>query len=826
MYSKTVDLSGEWQVIGTSLDNKKIELTGTVPGSALNDIVKNNIKKADGGIFYRDNDKLFSEYENYSFVYTKTFEITEIPENPILFFGRLDTYCDIYLNDKYVAYCQNGNISYEFDIADMLEPGENKLEVYFYSPALRVWGRKPMPGAFTNERMHTRRTQCSYSWDWTARFLTCGISGEVYIKSIPSEQYIKDTYINTERIFEDAAIVSADVEFANYKNGETFDFLICDGEKTVASDKAYCNYAHTKLHFTVNKPKLWYPLGHGGQNLYSFVVKKDDKVIYQTEFGIRTVDILEIRDEEGSENYKNCIELKKTKFAQSYDKNTEFSSFWLLINGRKIMCKGANWVPCEPFCTGNNDKRITEILELAAAAGVNMIRIWGGGQFESEHFYDECTRLGIMVTQDFLMACGKYPEGEQWFLEELKIEAEYISKLIRNKPCLVWWTGDNENAIDHQKTEKDYRGRSSAYLAIAPVIYKNDPNRRFLHSSPYGGALFGSNTVGTSHNTQFMGYMFQYFEGDDVSGYKDMFKDFKGRFIAEEPTMGAASYNSLKRFMTDEDIFGDNEEMWLYHTKNNPYLKKQLFHNMADFAEKVLGEFKDGHDRLFKYQYVQYEWVRLSLEQARRDKWFSSGVIFWMLNDCWPAASGWALIDYYTKPKASYYSFKRTAKPCIAALDLEDKKYTLYICNDGEAKSAEIKLYKMSENPVDLETIYNEEIEIKENISYPIYNIDEAEIKDGEFLIADVLIDGKVIDRAFYRKGILDLKPCDDITVDTEPSPCGGSLIKIKADSYIHSVCIETDEVLSDNYFSLLPGEERYIEVADTENIKVIAYTL
>ena len=297
-----------------------------------------------------------------------------------------------------------------------------------------------------------------------------------------------------------------------------------------------------------------------------------------------------------------------------------------------------------------------------------MIRIWGGGAFESKHFYDECSRLGITVTQDFLMACGSYPEDEDWFIEELKKEAKYAARLMRNQPCLMWWSGDNENAVNGCDTDENYQGRRSAYEGIAPILYNEDPMRRFLPSSPFGGKKYASNTVGTTHNTQYLGEMFGYFLQDDCSDYKEFFKKFRARFIAEEPQMGAISLPSLKKIMGDEYIY-EGDEMWLYHTKTNPCLPHELYEYIVGFARAVLGDFKDGKDRVFKFRYIQYEWIRVVMEQMRREKGFCSGIVYWMLNDCWPAASGWSLIDFYNLPKDAYYSFKRCAKPVVSSID-------------------------------------------------------------------------------------------------------------------------------------------------------------
>lgn len=570
----------------------------------------------------------------------------------------------------------------------------------------------------------------------------------------------------------------------------------------------------------MENPRLWYPNGYGEAELYSLEIKCNDRLLYHTKFGIRTIKIMELSDKEGSTSYHKCIELKKTPFSQYYDKNDEFSGFVLKVNGEKIMCKGANWVPCEPFANGNTDKKVTALLELAKEAGVNMIRVWGGGDIETEHFYDECSRLGIMVTQDFLMACGQYPEDEQWFLNQLTKEAEYAVNLIRNKACLMWWSGDNENAVLGCDTDINYMGRASAYKAIAPVIYKKDYSRRFLPSSPYGGKNYASNTKGTTHNTQFLGEFFPYMLKEDVSDYKDYLKLYNARFIAEEPVLGAVSEACLKKIMTEDDIYGEDLSMWLYHTKSNPAIDTELFDLMYSFAQGILGKFKDGCDRFFKLKYLQYEWLRVSLERVRREKWFCSGVVYWMLNDCWPAASGWSLIDYYGEPKAGYYSFKRAAKQIVLSVDLEDDLYKFHVCNDGKAEKLSLKWYAVSKDGKIVSESEVKEIYAEANTSFIALEIKAETIPEDCFIVADINND-----RAFYKKGILEINASNDriATLKTD-----GESVSIKANAYIHALELCGDAVFEDNYFSMLPGEERVIKYKKTGEtaIRAQAYTI
>jgi beta-mannosidase len=677
-------------------------------------------------------------------------------------------------------------------------------------------------GAFTRERMYTRRMQCTYGWDWVARFLTssmgeCEVLGFDEIE-IPEE----NVYITTLDVDDESATVRVDVSFPSEYGGKVFEFSVIDPDGgTCCEISKYCNEELVRLYFDIPNAKVWYPNGYGAQPLYTLTIKADGQALYSERFGIRTVKIMQLPDPKGSHNHELALSVKNCE----YDFNEAFSGFVVKINGEKVFCRGANWVPCVPFACGNIDERQTEILELSARAGVNMLRVWGGGAFESKHFYSECSRLGIMVTQDFLMACGSYPEEEDWFIEELKKEAEYVVRLCRNQPCLMWWSGDNENAVGGSDTDENYCGRRSAYKGIAPVLYREDPYRRFLPSSPFGGRLYASNTVGTTHNTQFLGMLFKYITKNDLTDYKDELKKYRARFIAEEPQLGAASLPSLRRFMNDDDIFRD-EEMWRYHMKTNPGLQMELYDYMVCMAEKVLGQFSDPQDKLFKLQYVQYEWMRVVMEQAKRERDFCSGIIFWMMNDCWPASAGWSLIDYYNIPKNAYYSFKRCAKPIIASVDHENGAYRVYVINDGDATAVKVNIKTLSGDRKSIKEFKSLNCIAKKYSSQLVFEGHDI-LQEGEILICDVESEfGK--DRAFYRHGRLEIMPVGvNFAIDEKHHT-----ITVSAnEKYVHAVMISANAIFDDNCFSLMPFEARTIsyqadEDCDDARLSVEAYTL
>ena len=813
-----LSLNGCWQ--GECIDAngiKKFDFTGNVPGCVHTDLAGKHIPE---DIFYRNNADECEWIESCDWRYTTVFTLSEVPAKAKLVFEGLDTYADIYLNRVYVGTVDNMFISHLFDVAYILNEGENTLSVCFRSPVREVEGLENRDGAFTTERMHTRRIQCTYGWDWVARLVTCGIWRDVYLDFSDSFA-VRNAYIYTEQIIGSSAQIVVEAEFENYREGKIVETEVVSPEKkTVYRHRKFCKEPFLKQYIDIPDAKLWYPTGYGDQPLYTLKICGKEFA-----FGIRTATVLQLPDEKGSEYYQKCLEIKDSVSGEIYDKNEEFSGFQLLVNGVPIMCKGANWVPSEPFPSAEKDEKITELLTLAAEAGVNMLRVWGGGIFEKQHFYNECDRLGILVTQDFLMACGHYPEEKAEFIAQLQKETEFAAYALRNHPSLVWWSGDNENAVWGSDEAEDYKGRTAIHEGIMPVLDRLDPKRRFMLSSPCGGNTYASKTVGTTHNTQYLGdSIFPYILDTDMTDYKEFFATLLARFIAEEPTLGAVSLPSLRRFMTDDDIF-NSDEMWNYHTKGNPCLPFTLFDLLQDFSGKVLGKFKNGADRYFKMKYSQFEWIRVSMENIRRNRGFNNGIIYWMWNDCWPASSGWAFVDYYCLPKASFYSFKRCAKSLLASIEKTDK-YEIYLCNDGLSEKQVTLSVQLVRNG-EISPITQADVLIPAAKSEKVFFVPLSEVPEDAMIICDVTDEGKLIDRAFFKSGALPVEVTDTVRVVSKKE----SSIAVTADRYVHAIELEGEFIFDDNYFSLLPGEERTVTFrpctgAKSDDISVTGYTI
>lgn len=791
-------LENNWVLTGDKIGT----VSATVPGCVHTDLIKEGIIK---DLFWRDNNKQYEWIENEDFTYSCTFDAKE-SDDAVLVFEGLDTYCDIYLNGCAIGSADNMFISHEFNIGGKLQERDNVLEIRFRSPIKEVADRPALNGAFTTERLHTRRMQCTYGWDWVDRFVTCGVYRPVYIR-YGSDMYVDSVYVVTENIDEFSAQICVEMEFANFKEGGLVNVAVVspDGD-VVNSAEFYCKEPKAVRRFDITEPQLWYPLGYGEHPIYTLVCTVNDNVHTET-FGIRTLKVLQIPDKEGSDYYNLAKALQEGEIGQIMDKNTTYSGFQLVINGKKILCCGANWVPCEPFPSAETPEKFDKLIDLACKMKLNMLRVWGGGLFENKYFYDCCDRAGILVTQDFLMACGTYPETEEWFIESQRKEAEFAVKYLRNHPSLAWWSGDNENATEASEDMEEYRGRKATIGAIAPAIYKYDRSRMFLPSSPYGGKTYASLTSGTTHNTNYIDRMFDYFYDTDCVDYKEYLGQFSARFIAEEPVFGAVSRKSALRFMEESDILDGEQTILRHHTKNNAWLAHEVFDYITTFALKVLGAPSDLEDRYFKYKYIQFEWFRIVFENMRRNIGFCNGLVFWMFNDCWPASLGWSILDYYCMPKAAYYQFRRCAQTLVSSVTCDGKNYNVTLSNSGfktvVAKGCAYRFDKtnMAEAAEKYEFDITADAYSAGTVKLP-WSLDENNV-----IVCDVVCD-EFADRSFYKHGDLSIHNCNDalrVVARDEHS------ITVCSDSYIHTVELEGDCVFSADYFSLLPGESKTV---------------
>ena len=814
---KKIFLHDGWSFTDSKLDGV---FSAKVPGCLHTDLISAGVIK---DIFYRDNNDKYGWVEDCAPIYETRFDAT-LSDSVRLVFDGLDTFASVYLNGVHLGDTHNMFIPHSFDVTDILKERDNHLRVEFTPPVKAVEGMPVAPGfAFTGDRINARRMQCTYSWDWVARFVTMGIFRPVYLEYRAGLE-IEDVYVRTDALDRFGASIVAEYTLSGFdKPGIVEAELVSPSGRVVYRDRFYADRELMVRKMDIPNPELWYPAGYGEQPLYSFKASTETSE-YKTKLGIRTVRIINHKDAKGTEYYNMASEATKSEVAGPRSVDDEFFGFKVVVNEKEIFCRGGNWVPCDPFASEESDEKISALVKSARDMGANMLRVWGGGHFERPIFFDECDKQGILICHDFLMACGQYPEKQEWFIKELLLESEYAVKLMRNHPCLAWFHGDNENAVDGSDTLADYTGRSSALDGIFPSIYKYSKNVPFLASSPWGGDKFNSITSGTSHNTNFLGEIFNYGYTTDCHDYKEYLAQFTSRFVSEDPTFGAICRESMLEFMTENDLIGEDESILKYHSKTNPGLPVHIYDDVRGFAEHVLGEFEDGEDRFFKCKYIQCEWVRLTQELVLRNLGYSNGIIYWMFNDCWPASLGWAFVDYYLRRKPSYYAFKRLTTPITGSFDVDGK--TLVISNTSDDSDTVF----VSVVALDMSDGFKETARFDTAVfvdPYSTQRIDVSELYTGEniLLVSDVTRDEESY-RSYYKSGKLEIARDDsfDVISVTDNS------ITIRANKYLQAVELEGDYVFSDNYFTMLKGERMTVTFkkfsSKASGVNVKSYTL
>lgn len=817
-----MSLDGEWKITGTGPDQERMELNGKVPGQVHTSLYEAGIIP---DYFWEKQAEDCQWAEDWIWEYSRTFTIPETVDVTALelIFEGLDTYAEIWINGRLIRKTDNMFMTYKL-AGDCLSADSNEIMVRFM-PCRLMTADKPHQRYNTvfgqTERLYIRRMSCTFYWDWVNRFVTAGIWRPVRIVKKQRIQ-LENLYVYTR----DLAATSASLNLSFDISGQTqrqdqMNVEIVDPAGQCVWREASQVWNQTvKLQADLASPELWWPAGYGGQPIYTCKVSyynEQQELVEQAEttFGIRTVRIEQLTDQPGSE------EETQTGILRSYCKDDQSAplpgkSFTLLINGQRIFCKGGNWVPADPFPSEITDAKYDQLIRLARDGNYNLLRSWGGGIYEPDSFFAACDRYGIMVSQDFNLACGEYPEDDAKFVNQIYEEVQCVVPQLRNHPSLVWWCQDNENSMGNDFDDPQRNGRilyNEVFDKLMPVL---DPSRPFRLTSPYGGRQNNAPSIGDCHRSWWLDYCAN---NRLVPDYKE-YINITPRFASESTLSGMPPLPSLRKFLSEDKIAANDRELMEYRTKNNPHLPEgcgTLYELLEHGTQRCLGASRDGIEKARKEGYVQYEWTRLTMEAARRSKWFTSGLQYWMYNDCWPGI-GWSMVDYYGTPKAAYYAMKHAAEPVTVSIKGDQRSYDLeyYVLNDTlQAVSGQMDIY-LVRTKGDAELIYTQNFRCAPNENLIVTSTDQEiwRLPDNETVIVCEIHGEFGIRRAFYHRG----EPADmdfgEASLDCEIRE---HEIVLTAAGYARVVTIETDIWVSDNYFDMLPGERKVVEFADTE---------
>lgn len=799
-------LNGIWQMRSIGEEDY---IDAFVPGSVYNDLLKNNKME---NPYYRDNELKALKLMDKDYEYRRNFDTSKAMldcEEVVLHFKGLDTLADIYLNGLIIGYVNNMHRTWEIEVKKYLKEEENELKIVFHSPTkfIKEADEKQHIGGSEDAMRgfpQIRKTHCMFGWDWGPRLPDMGIWRDALLLGV-NKGRIDNVYVSQEHK-EGKVLLEFQVDMLRTEGKHGLRFHAA-GDKAIKKGYSYEvaitspdgrveAYKDSPEKVIIDNPKLWWPNGYGDQPLYN-------------------VKVVLMHDGEKLDTWEKRIGLRTLTMHIEKDEHGE--SFAHEVNGIKVFAMGADYIPEDNILSRVTPERTYNLLKQCKDAHFNAIRVWGGGNYPYDAFWDACDELGLMVWQDFMFACANYNLTEE-FEENIKEEFADNIKRIRNHPSLAIWCGNNEmeEFVDvgmwglTPKLKSDY---IKIYEYIIPKLVKElDPQTFYWPASPSSGGGFDNPNDENRGDVHYW----------DVWHGNKPFTEYRKFFFRYVSEFGFQSFPALKTVETytepeDRNIFSFVMEK---HQRNNGANSKIMSYMGATYLYPT-----DFDKLLYASQLLQADAIRYGVEHFRRNRGRCMGTIYWQLNDCWPVAS-WASIDYCGRWKALHYYAKRFFAPlmlsckeegfltqnpnvnaepyevrksiqlCIANESMEDEKVTVRWALRNN--KAEIRKEGYSEVTVErLSSKWLDTVDMAEAFLYEDY-VSYEMLKDGE-----VISEGTVIFSVPKHFKFIDPKLSYRIEKDE---------IIISAKCYARSVEIKNendDMLLQDNYFDMNGGERR-----------------
>lgn len=727
-----------------------------------------------------------------------------------LVFEGLDTFATLYLDGVPIGETDNMFCRYVFDIGEhLIGDSKHTLAIRFDPPGLVVPpGALPVWSAFTDrvsrsKRNLMRKAQFGWGWDWGPDLPTVGIWKPVRIER-HAGAVIHEIAFSTLAIGESHAVAQARIEIEPHGHaGLRLEIELRDPDgRSVLSCSTTLDEAKN-LDLCIPQPRLWWTADLGEQPLYSLTVRlfAADLLIdeRQQTVGLRTValDTSPDPDEPGA------------------------SLFRFVLNGVPIFAKGASWVPTTSFVAEVDDARYRRLIEQAAHANMNMIRVWGGGIYEPDVFYDLCDELGLLVWQDFMFACAHYPEDGAT-LDTVRGEVIDQVRRLRNHPCLALWCGNNESQAMHSinatlSGDTTPLSGERLYDELIPGLLEDlDPATPYWPGSPSGGPNPNSMRAGDVHDWTVWHGVPPIPDADLVGGFDSTpdgvaytrYAEDTASFVSEFGIQAAPVMATLERWMDPADLVLGSEG-FLERVKDEAQ-KADAMMTPVTGLPTTLQEYVDFT------LWTQAEGLKFGIEHFRRRTPQCSGALIWQFNDCWPCVS-WSLVDWDGAEKAAYQAVRRAFAPVLASFKLlEDDGVELWITNDtlGAIQGDAV----VSLNHLDGRTVWNETVAFTTlaNTSLPIWH---GLVANADDLVLSV----RSANEAFAPNRHLSapiarlaLSPGACPVVSIEQAGDLGCRVTLSADDYlafVHLTSTRVDLRFSDNYFDMAAGDRRTVQV-------------
>ncbi|PLW99288.1 MAG: beta-mannosidase [Marinilabiliales bacterium] len=802
-------LHGNWEFKQVT---DSVWMPATVPGTIHTDLMNNNIIEDP---YYRLNEHDVQWIDKEKWEYKTSFEVDDkYLENETikLHLDGLDTWATVYLNGKIILNADNMFYQWKVDVKDYLRPGKNKLRIIFHSPInkglkLREELGYYLPGAENDQSqlggtgdiktvVFSRKAQYHFGWDWGPRLVTGGIWQPVYLTAHNNAR-IEKVHFQTLEIANEEANIQVDTYIESFDDDDVT-VAIFMGDAIVAEKTFMVKSGKNTLSLPViiKNPELWWTNGLGEQHLYNFKVtlNKDNRTIDRAfeSIGIRTVELIQEPDETGS-------------------------SFFFKVNGQPVFMKGANYIPQDIFLPRVEKSDYEHLIKSAAEANFNMLRVWGGGIYEQEIFYDLCDKYGILVWQDFMFACAMYP-GNKEFIDNVEKEAIQNVERLRNHPCIALWCGDNEILIawnrwgwQDQVREKQseeiidtiWKAYEDVMHKLLPeVVEKYDPARSYWASSPSSG--FGELENGKSGDNHYWGV---WWGKEPFEKYEEIIP----RFMSEYGFQSFPELNSVKKYALEEDWDIESEVMRSHQRSSIGNV------TIKEYMERDYRDPKDFPMFLYVNHVLQAEGIRTAMEAHRRNMPHCMGSLYWQLNDCWPVAS-WSGIDYYGNWKALHYFAKKAFSEVLVSPDLDTLgNVKIHVVSDRlEPTEAELS-WKLMDFEGKIISHLEKKISIPANSAKMVLEIPASELITDSLRANHLLyVAVKNMEEKILSENILYFDKVKNLDL---PDP--GLSWSVKKERDYFDITITTERLaknvflqengiegfFTDNYFDMLPGQ-------------------
>ncbi len=731
----------------------------------------------------------------------------------VLRFEGLDTLAEVSLNGARLGVTDNAFRTYAWGVKDALKIGENRLQIVFRSPVNHVSEKQerlplPSPEQSIQGGPHLRKAPCQWGWDWGPMLPPIGIWKDIRLEGYTAAR-LESVNLHQEHQFDGSVVVTADAVMEQWTSRPLQLCLSLEdpgGNKFATTCKVLDGSATASIE--IPDPALWWPNGYGGQALYQARVTlraEDDTVLDARDFqiGLRTLELKQEKDEYGE-------------------------SFTFIVNGVAVFAKGSNWIPADTFPTRITREVLDRLLGDAVKAHHNMIRVWGGGFYESEDFYDLCDQYGILVWQDFIFSCSVYPLDDPDFVENVHQEVVDNVSRIRHRASLALWCGNNEmdwgweiwgwseSDEESQKAILALRDpyRKFFYETLPGWLAELDPETPYWYSSPTSGTPFenaNSNDAGDAH------YWEVWHGAKPFSSYREQYPRFMSEF-------GFQSLPPLKTIRTYAEEAHWNLTDYMIEHHQRSYYASALFMGQMALHYMIPADFPS---LVYLTMVLQAEGIRYGVEHWRRNRQRVSGTLYWQLNDCWPVAS-WSSLDYFGRWKALHYASRKFYAPVLLSIEDDEKTASMkvHLTSDlQESWEGEVRwrLLRLDGEVHDSGTFEAVADPLSSNMlfekNFGQLTLDE---KREMVFVAELVRDDLVLARqlgTFVRSKHLKLQEpqLKAYLLDADNNEV---VIEVEAGflaRYVELSLDDADVVFSDNYFDVLPGETVRITCAMPE---------